>query len=240
MWRALAAAAGLVAVGHSPAQGQAVVTVDPPELSSTLQSWLDQSRMPTPPVDLRVRVVSASEWPCGSEFNGCATWSGPHIVLRPVEPIRRTFLHEVGHQVDYHLSWVNFDRSQITDAGRSLHDRFVDLLDMTPLATPESWFEPRGPTETFAEAFADCAEHSYFPRNRDPKGSFSQGYEFEPGRHRWVATCELLAAAFAEVGWSSITAPGWSAYRPVDCETFTWWRPRQDSRWRRGAHRRCD
>lgn len=139
-----------------------------PALSLPYQSWADEAKVPTP--DVVLRVVEA---PCPfADAEACTKPGAFAIWINPGTPAwdsKRTFLHELGHNLDYYI---------LTNAARSA---FLGLLHRdgpwdTDLST--------SPNEIFADAFSMCAQSQPLRESAPPKGLDRRG--------RFRAACRLI------------------------------------------------
>jgi hypothetical protein len=149
------------------------------------QGWVDTSRMPTPTMTVPVRLRDCDErsmtcmaWIDGHVeiyFPDLADLAGPQYDGRDLELARGTFLHELGHVVDWSRRHPGTHR-----------ERIMRLLDLE--GGWWSWrYEDVPPGETFGDAFSYCAQ------GRSPQESRYEGYRAyhpSPRVHRKV--CALI------------------------------------------------
>jgi hypothetical protein len=143
--------AGLLA---GTAQAQTAITCAD-ACSLPYQQWVDESLMPTPDVTLTlVETDVATACPTLELTAACTDPSAEAIWFAPASdlPPRRTFWHELGHNVDVDLlaPWMR--------------ERFMGLLGLTGEWHLPGNPEPYGPDEEFADAYAQCALKPYLTR----------------------------------------------------------------------------
>lgn len=147
-------------------QAQASTTISPDSGTTyPYQRWVDEARVPTP--DVTLTVVEA---PCPYEqATGCTRDDASTIWLNPVLGHRHEFLHELGHQFDYHV---------MTDEARA---QFLAIRHDT-----RAWRSPPdSPHEQFAEAYALCAQPQ--------RANWHQAaFRYWQGRSAHRAVCGLI------------------------------------------------
>lgn len=161
--------AGLVA---GPAGATTLVLPDGTQRPQPYQSWVDASRVPTPPGTVTLHLAPC---PAAPSAGGCVARGTSAIFLGPSGRDRRTLLHELGHV---------FDQAVMTPRARS---RFQALS-----RRPGAWAAAAGgdsAEEQFAEAYALCAQ-----RRRLTSTWFGM-YDWTPTPRRHARTCALIRAA---------------------------------------------
>jgi hypothetical protein len=140
----LALAPALLGALAAAGPASAATVVDPPAGAFPYQQWVDEAKVPTPDVDIRV-----VETMCPSELAGFAlacTAKGTYTIwLSPEGGDRQTFLHELGHNFDYY------------ELGRWGSRQFRKIID-----DDRPWRSGPGeiglsPHEIFAEEYGICA-----------------------------------------------------------------------------------
>lgn len=132
------ALAGLAAPAH------AATVMDPPNGAYPYQRWVEQARVPTPDVVLRL-----IEEPCPAALagfaNACTAPNTFTVWMNPETADRATFYHELGHNFDYY------------ELGRWASRQFRRII-----GDDRRWRTKPGevglsPHEIFAEAYSVCA-----------------------------------------------------------------------------------
>lgn len=167
-------------------EASAVTIIEPPGSHFPYQQWADEAKMPTPDATLEVVETGAEHGCPGRDLNyaGCTSpqtgmiWVAPEA-FAAIGP-RRTFWHELGHNVDADLQpWMR--------------ERFMALLGLSGAWVVEGEPKPGdSPDELFATAWPECA--------LKPKVAVSGGlgvgpmYGSEPlgGRRVHNAICRML------------------------------------------------
>jgi hypothetical protein len=127
----------------APADASTLVLPDGTVGPQPYQGWVDASLVPTPPVDVTLRLDGCPGEP---QVDACSPVDGSLIALSPEWNDRRVLLHELGHVFDDLMpAWARV--------------RFQRLVHRRGAWAPARSQSP--PDEQFAEAYSLCATRSF-------------------------------------------------------------------------------
>ncbi len=159
------------------APARAGTIIDPPAGALPYQQWVDESKIPTPEVTLRL-----IEEPCPPELAGFAlacTAKGSYTIwMDPQTGTRARFLHELGHNFDYY------------ELGRWASRQFRKII-----GDDRKWRSKPGetglsPHEIFAEAYSLCA------RKRTISRAIIRLPPIRIGPEQHAAICALIRESY--------------------------------------------
>ncbi len=141
-----------------PASAQATTIIAPEGSPFPYQQWADEAKVATPDVALEVIATLPGDGCPGrdAEYAACTQPVEGKIWLVESELIgkhpKRTFLHELGHNVDFYLlpEWMR--------------SRYMEIMGLggpwRVIGEPEP---PNNPSELFADSWAECAVKPRIP-----------------------------------------------------------------------------